>query len=255
MTSRVVIIGDLQGCYQEAIRLLDKVGVTPTDHVIFTGDLIDRGPDNGLCVDLAMRRESIQGKPACVLGNHEAKHLQYRALDEQGRDAKVVIPSHIATREQLTDEHYEYFKRLPLFIRLPEHGAAVVHAGAYPGIELEDQDPYLLTHIQMIEPQGSPGKTTWPSRAPTGWQFWTHHWNGPERLVFGHSVLNKPLVTPWVVGVDGGVCFGRWLHALVLPEWEIVSVKGARDYGVGKRGRTSNKATLFTVHGDVQTYS
>ena len=42
--SRTIVIGDLHGCYDEALELLDKVGATSSDRIIFTGDLVDRGP-------------------------------------------------------------------------------------------------------------------------------------------------------------------------------------------------------------------
>lgn len=264
--SRTICIGDLQGCYEDAIRLLDKCNVTDDDWVIFTGDLIDRGPDNDKCVDLAINREKRQGKPSSILGNHEDKHLHYRRLEARGKDPKVGAASHVATRLQLKDHHYEYMQKMPLYIRLPEHNAVVVHAGVYPGRPIEAQDREHLLHIQMINPYDKWGnktyntKTMWPSRAPENWKFWTHFWDGPERIIFGHSVLDKPLLTDKVCGIDGGACFGRSLHAVILPEdgtsnWEIVSVESETDYGKGRRGKSNVDIASFHVHGDVRTYS
>lgn len=250
---RTIVIGDLQGCYQETLALLKKCGVTPSDRVIFTGDLVDRGPDSALCVELAMRREQTQGSEASILGNHEDRHLGYRHQEAIGRDPKCVIPTHIATRQQLKSEHYQYMSRMPLFIRLPEYGAAVVHAGVFPGRPLEAQRRDHLLHIQMINPPDQTSK--WPSKAPGGWKFWTHYWDGPERIIFGHSVLDKPLITDKVAGIDGGGCFGRQLHALILPEWEIVSVACKTDHGKGSRGRGNERIKKILVHGDVSTFS
>lgn len=259
--SRTIVIGDLQGCHVEAVRLLEKCGVTPQDRVIFAGDLIDRGPDNDLCVDLAMERERIQGSPAAVMGNHEEKHLHYRSLELAGRAPNVQVPSHIATRKQLRDEHYAYLAGLPLYIRLPEHNAVVVHAGVYPGRTIEQQESRHLLHIQMINPFNADGtptgdmKTMWPSKAPAHWRFWTHFWDGPERIIFGHSVFDKPLVTDKLFGIDGGACFGRQLHALILPDWRIVSVDGENDHGQRSRGRDGRPIATYLVHGDVSTFS
>lgn len=261
--SRVIVVGDLQGCWEEAVELLDKCKATPDDHVIFAGDLVDRGADNDKCVDLAMHREATQGKPAAVLGNHENKHIYYKDLEERGQDPRVSIPTHIVTRKQLRPEHYDYFRRLPLFIRLPEHNAAVVHAGAYPDLALEQQDAHTLLHVQMIRPYDKLGntnntKSVWPSKVPAGeygWAFWTNFWAGPERLIFGHSVLDKPLLTDNVCGIDGGCCFGRQLHAVILPEWEIISVQSRTQADKGVRGRETTPIKKFLVHGDVSTFS
>src|ERR1044072_7383549 len=117
MTKRTFIVGDLHGCIEEAVELLDGCQVTSSDRVIFTGDLVDRGAHNDRCVDLAMKVEKDQGSKACILVNHEEKHLFYRDKEERGQDPNVNVPTHIATRKQLRDEHYAYFRSLPLFIR------------------------------------------------------------------------------------------------------------------------------------------
>lgn len=254
MSQRTIIIGDLQGMYDETISLLNKCNVTPHDRVIFTGDLVDRGPDNDKCIDLAIKYEQLQGSPASVLGNHEEKHLHYRNKEERGKDPNVQVQSHIRTRMQLKAHHYAYMRTMPLYIRLHEYNAVVVHAGVFPGRTIEEQDPHHLLHIQMINPKEGT-KTMWPSKAPHDWKFWTHFWDGPERIIFGHSVLDRPLITDKVYGIDGGACFGRNLYALILPTWEVVSVSSNKDHGHGQRGRSSENIALVNVHGDVNTFS
>ncbi len=233
--NRTIVVGDLHGCSDEATDLLDALQVTSSDRVIFAGDLVDRGPKPRECVELAMQHES-------VLGNHEEKHLQQRRSA-----AEKLSPAHRFIREQLSDEHYAYFESLPLFLRLPEFNAAVVHAGAFPGVPLEQQKASHLLHIQHINPPGS--KSYWPSKAPVDFSFWTNHWRGPERLIFGHSVVDKPLVSEWAVGVDTGAVFGRGLTALVLNDWELKTLP-SRDYSGGRKTVAS-----YPVHGDVMTFS
>lgn len=206
---RTIVIGDLHGCHDEALDLLDALAVGGSDRVIFTGDLVDRGPKPRECVELARRFE-------CVLGNHEEKHLQQRH-----RAPERLSPDHLRTREALGDEHFAYFAALPRFIRLPEFGAVVVHAGCFPGTAIEAQTDAHLLHLQHIAPPHP--KSYWPSKAPAGHRFWTNFWRGPERVIFGHSVLDRPLVTEWAVGIDTGAVFGRGLTALVLPDWRLVT--------------------------------
>jgi hypothetical protein len=255
MNERTILIGDLHGCFDSAIELMDKCKVTTDDRVIFLGDLVDRGPDSDKCVELAMKHE-------CILGNHESKHLRYHQTELSGQKPNVGAATHVATRLQLTSEHYEYLQRLPLYIRLPEYNVVVVHAGVYPGRPIEAQDPHHLLHLQMIKPPDK--KSYWPSKVGPEYKFWTHFWKGPERIVFGHTVLDKPLRTEWTCGIDGGGVFGRELHALILTEksaaqspmdWEIISVPCQKDYGKGRRGTSSEDIKLFLVHGDVSSFS
>ncbi len=269
---RVIVVGDLQGCAKEARKLLANVNATANDHVVFAGDLIDRGPDNDECIELAIEWEARQGATASILGNHERKHLDYRNKELSGRDPHVQVPSHVATRQQLKPHHYTYMQSMPLYLRLPEHNAAVVHAGVYPGRKIEEQEERHLLHIQMIRPYDKWGnrtnmfKTFWPSRTPTpernpenfptdGWRFWTNFWDGPERIIFGHSVLDKALLTEKVCGIDGGCCFGEELRAVILPEWEIVTVPSQTKYSSKRNAATGDNVKLFNVHGDVNTYS
>lgn len=218
--SRTIVVGDLHGCHAEADSLLDRLQVSVSDRLIFAGDLVDRGPEPKACVELAMKYE-------CVLGNHEEKHLQQRK-----RAAEKLSPDHLTTRNALDDSHYEYFAKLPLFIRLPEYGAAVVHAGCFPNVPLEQQPAHHLLHLQHINPPAT--KSFWPSKAPADHRFWTNFWEGPERIIFGHSVLDRPLVSKWAVGIDTGAVFGHGLTALVLPNWELVT-QPSRDFTGGRK--------------------
>jgi serine/threonine protein phosphatase 1 len=233
--SRTIVIGDLHGCYDEALELLARVGATSTDRIIFTGDLVDRGPRRRECVELAMRHE-------CILGNHEEKHLQQR----RRRDADL-LPDHLETRQALGPEHLDYFATLPHFIRLPEYQAVVVHAGVLPGRTLEEQEPYHLLHVQCVRPPER--KSYWPSKAPEGYRFWTHDWKGPERVIFGHTVFDRPLVTEHAVGIDTGCVYGHSLTALVLPTWELVSVPARKAWRAGK------DVALLPVHPGVNVFS
>lgn len=253
--SRTIFIGDLHGCYDEAVALMKKCDVGPSDRVVFLGDYVDRGPDSAECCNLVRRREQVQGSPAGILGNHESRHLEHEAAFARGLNP-ALPPTHTATRMQLKPEHYDWFKALPLYVRFPEHNVVAIHAGAFPGRIIERQRPQHLLHAQMLRPPSE--KTLWPSRVPKdedGWKFWTHFWKGPEVIVFGHSVLDKPLITEKVVGIDGGAVFGQQLHAYILPDKKIVSVEGTRDYGKGRRGRGTDPIRTFRVHGDVSTYS
>ncbi len=240
---RTIVIGDLHGCYDEAVTLLDRLAVTGQDRVIFAGDLVDRGPKPRECVELAMLSE-------CVLGNHEEKHLRdtsdgRRALRAVGSPA--ARPQDPGTRRALLAEHYAYFAKLPTFIRLREHGAVVVHAGVMPDVPIEAQDPYHLLHAQCVHPPEK--KSYWPSKAPETHTFWTNHWRGPERVIFGHTVVDKPLVLPHAVGIDTGCAFGGPLTALVLPGWHIVSVPSKQPK------REQRGVAKYRLHGDVHAFS
>ncbi len=214
---RTVVIGDLHGCFEEAMDLLERIGPSGGDRIIFAGDLVDRGPDPRACVELAMQHESI-------LGNHEEKHLQQRR-----RAPAALSPDHARTRSLLGDEHLDWFATLPLRIDLPEHQAVVVHAGVMPGVPLMKQDPYHLLHAQCVRPPER--KSFWPSKAPDTHSFWANAWAGPERVIFGHTVVDRPFVGEHAAGIDTGCVHGGTLTAVVLPEWRLFSVPSRQPPG------------------------
>lgn len=246
---RIICVGDLHGCAEEAHELLSVCNLTPNDIVVFLGDLVDRGPDNAGCVDLAMKHE-------CVLGNHEEKHLFYKDREARGKDPQVVSPTHVHTRSQLKPHHFDYFRSLPLFIRFPEHNAVAVHAGVYPGRPIEAQDPHHLLHCQMLNPPNTQSK--WPSKVKQedGWKFWTHLWDGPEKIIFGHSVVDRPLITDKAVGIDGGAVFGYELWAYELPSGKLHRVQSKVNADKGHRGRNTNdRINKIVIHGEVCVFS
>lgn len=232
---KTIVIGDVHGCVAEARDLIRKCDYAHGDRIIFVGDLVDRGPDPRGVVDLAMQYES-------VLGNHEERMLKYWAKRNPkiGRPSQQALkfrsPEHERTYNSLEAKHFDWFATLPKFLRLPEYNAVIVHAGVVPNVPFEAQQDHILLHGQAMLPPTGHGywrgdeKTWWMSRAPEGAKFWTDFWRGPERVIFGHSVLSAPLVTDFAVGIDTGCCFGRSLTAVVLPEWNIVTVPAREKY-------------------------
>ncbi|KAK5014955.1 hypothetical protein LTR39_002870, partial [Cryomyces antarcticus] len=75
--NRLVIVGDVHGCKEELLALLDKAKFRAgIDHLILTGDTIAKGPDSPGTVDVARKLGA-----SCVRGNHEDRMLlAYNAM-------------------------------------------------------------------------------------------------------------------------------------------------------------------------------
>ena len=72
---RTIIIGDIHGCSLQLMGLLDQLKPNPEeDHLIFLGDLFDRGPDSwGVFQIVKSLAETYQERFTLLRGNHEEK--------------------------------------------------------------------------------------------------------------------------------------------------------------------------------------
>ena len=124
-------IGDLQGCQNSLLHLLDELKFDPkADRLLFVGDLVNRGPDS-----LAVLRfiKNLGNAAICVLGNHD---LHLLALSEGfGRIHKGdTLDAILAAPDR--DELLHWLRHQKLAWR--EDGFLMVHAGVLPGWTLDD---------------------------------------------------------------------------------------------------------------------
>lgn len=122
------VIGDVQGCRVPLQHLLQRCRFDPaTDHVVFTGDLVARGPDS---VGTLRYVRSLGAAATTVLGNHDLHLLALGAGIGRAKDGlETVLQAPDA--EALLD----FLARQPLAWRAPTgsaRDALVIHAGLAP---------------------------------------------------------------------------------------------------------------------------
>ncbi|MQA39748.1 symmetrical bis(5'-nucleosyl)-tetraphosphatase [Rugamonas aquatica] len=132
---RTYLIGDLQGCHEQTLSLLDRVNTDAelrdpgVEHrIFFAGDLINRGPDS-LATLRHVRALAMGsgGRIDSVLGNHDLHLLAvaYGIRPEHKSDTLAEI-LHAPDRDELID----WLRRRPLAIHTQGH--VLVHAGLLP---------------------------------------------------------------------------------------------------------------------------
>ena len=79
-------IGDVQGCYPELQRLLEKLRFDPAqDQLWFCGDLVNRG---GRSLDTLRLIHSLREQSVVTLGNHD---LSLLAIAQRRPDAQARV--------------------------------------------------------------------------------------------------------------------------------------------------------------------
>jgi serine/threonine protein phosphatase 1 len=207
------VIGDVHGCYRELCELLDRLGPTSDDRLVFVGDLVVRGPDNAGVVRLFL--ESRLPNATVLLGNNEEKLPPTLA-----GDPTYATPAVFDTIAQLRDAGMleaalALFETFPLYLELGD--VAVVHAGVRPGVALSEQRRDDLLKIKTAD--GTPNGPMW-------WDAY----DGPHRVLFGHHVVRDPLVLEHAVGLDTGCVYGGSLTAYTLETGTFTSVRAAETY-------------------------
>ncbi|MGN1394656.1 MAG: symmetrical bis(5'-nucleosyl)-tetraphosphatase [Succinivibrionaceae bacterium] len=146
----IFCIGDVHGCYNELQNLLQLCKFAPKkDELIFTGDIIGRGPEPLKVVEFI---RSLKNRAHLVLGNHD---LNFIAICKNlNKPKKKDMLSSLLNSPKL-DEIVDWFCQQPLVYKHPLVPLYVVHAGIAPQWDLETTLEYskeiekLLTNKKM----------------------------------------------------------------------------------------------------------
>ena len=224
------------------------------DHLIFTGDMIFKGPDSLGVIDLA----SDLGA-SCVRGNHEDRTLLAlssmrgnfapapTAAPEPSSTAAGAKPSngmidglshgdgaHVRLALSLSREQVDWLSACPCILhlgRLAGRDWSVAHGGLVPGVDWERQDPFQVMNMRSIDLA-----TRVPTELREGepwYNVWNHYMKnaGVQRrrmVAYGHDSVTGLNLQKFSKGLDSGCVFGGRLSALTLDgggKEQVVSVK------------------------------
>ena len=217
MTRRTIVIGDIHGCYDELLELMDKVALGSDDRVISVGDLIVKGEKNREVLGLFISDNRF----SAVLGNHDRALRRYWGGEQVSlKESQKVC---LAELEEDQPRYAGYLAALPLMIDLGSH--LVVHAGVRPNVALSAQTVEDLTEL----------RTLGPDRTSREGLPWYEIYNGEKVVLFGHWPAPQPRRGRRAIGLDTGCVYGYQLTAYVIETGEFVSVQARRAYDPPQR--------------------
>lgn len=224
---RVYAIGDIHG-RSDLLRMLlgriaadNKARPSADTHIVFLGDLVDRGTDSAGVIDTAIALKNSGRNVRFLMGNHEEVFV--RACRE--RDPKTTrfflriggeatVLSYPITRaeymaldmEQLSErlttlvpeEHLAFIENFEDQIVIGDY--VFVHAGIRPGISLSEQKPSDLRWIreEFVKQRGDLEKV----------------------VVYGHTIYDEVEERGSRIGIDTGAYASDKLTALALEGGE-----------------------------------
>lgn len=232
------IIGDIHGCYEELMELLEKLGYqfengfhthpegrTPA----FVGDAMDRGPASLSVLQLLFTRqdrESLFYSP----GNHCSKLYRYM----KGNSVQIAhgLESTLAEWRALPQKDQQFFRKR--YIRFYEELAPyqvlrddliVAHAGLKQmmiGAPITRKIEIFTLYGDVTGKYHADGR---PVR-----RDWAKTYHGEPWIVYGHTPTEDPYFINRTVNIDTGCVFGGSLTAFRFPELEVVSIPSKQPY-------------------------
>ncbi len=234
--SRTAIIGDVHGALGPLEALVDRLAPEAGDHLVFAGDLVDKGPDSVGVVRFIRALDA--GAPfdvTLVEGNHEERHRRYHA----NKTARPAVAYAMAAASwdlpaldlALSPADRAFLARAVPFLRLPEWNVLVVHGGIPGNMTDFPESPEAADALtgkarsffrQVLRTrylEAETGRFRAYGNEQPGDPFWAERYDGRfGHVVFGHQpFLGGPACYRHATGVDTAAVHGGALTALVLP--------------------------------------
>jgi protein phosphatase len=221
------VIGDIHGCSDALRRLCDSLGYDENyNHeegrrLIFSGDLINRGPDSIGVLNVISGLVS-RGRARLTLGNHDDALMRW-LRGEHFDTSKGGLAQTIAQiearpeRKTLKKAILTLSQRAPLYLVL-DGGALII---AHAGIEEEMIGKTDAETRRFVLNGETVGKSP---EGKTIRRDWALNYRGSAFIVYGHTPQEKPLLRCNSVNLDTGAYRGGMLTGFRWPERILVSV-------------------------------
>lgn len=171
----VYAIGDIQGCYDDLRKLLDRLNFTPAnDKLWVAGDLVNRGPES---LQTLRFIKSLGSRAKVVLGNHD---LHLLAMAHGSRKPKPNDTAREVLDAPDSADLLLWLQHQPLIHHSRKRRWTMVHAGIPPQWTLEQ----AIKHAGEVETvlrsdQAEDFFTTMYGNTPS---LWDDALQGEERL-------------------------------------------------------------------------
>jgi len=232
------IVGDVHGCVDELLELMDKLGYTVSRvdenyivqspdgrKLVFVGDLVDRGPGTPQVLRLVSGMVQA-GQAFCVPGNHDVKLV--KAL--KGRNVQLThglaesMEQLAKETPQFRDEMAKFLDGLVSHYVFDDGKLVVAHAGLKES--MQGRGSAAVREFALYgETTGETDEFGLPVR-----YNWASDYRGKALVAYGHTPVPEPLWLNNTVNLDTGCSFGGGLTALRYPEREVVSVRAHATY-------------------------
>lgn len=224
---RKIVIGDIHGCYEELLSLLDKVNYDPaSDTLVSCGDLTEKGPKSEeVCQFFSEGTNKL-----AVQGNHDEglvrfwNHEKKKVENPHYRNPMALREERLACYRQMSEKSFLWLSSLPFYLKfsVDEQQYIVVHGGLFPGTPPEKMDPKVLCRLRYVREHNNGWRMVQLGKEQSGDCFWAEVYDGSFGVVlYGHQPYNgEHKKWAYARGLDSGACYGYTMTALLLAPGE-----------------------------------
>ena len=237
------VVGDVHGCVDELVYLLEGLPLDQGDRIVFLGDYIDRGPDSqGVISRLVELQRAGEQEIVFLKGNHEDMMLGYLGMGGRHGDmflyngGRATLTSYgisdisAPTAEivaQIPPSHLQFLTNLKPFCIVEPF--CCVHAGVRPFKSLNEQDESDMLWIRS--------------------EFILNPHRLPFTVLFGHTPQNEVLFDlPYKIGLDTGLVYGNKLSCLEIHGKTLYQInrnsKTVRQFSIKDKWKQGSSSPL-----------
>ncbi len=122
----IYVIGDVQGAYNELVKLVEMIAPSGEDRLWFVGDLVNRGPESAKVLRYV---RGMGQRAVTVLGNHDLHLMAIAAgVKKPNKDDNCVVLLSEPDAQELLD----WLRFRPLLHFDSARSSLLVHAGLLP---------------------------------------------------------------------------------------------------------------------------
>jgi serine/threonine protein phosphatase 1 len=139
---RQLAIGDIHGCLNLFVGLLEQMQFSKNDQLFLLGDYVDRGKDSKGVIDKIIELRHNGFKINCLMGNHELMLLDayYNYNANPGYPDGICLHSFgVDYAWKIPEKYIAFCKSLPFYLMTDKY--VLVHAG----LNFKAQDPLADT--------------------------------------------------------------------------------------------------------------
>lgn len=232
--SRIIILGDIHGCYDELCELLNKINfVKGSDKLISLGDVLHKGPEPIKCLELIRQNCEFE-----IASNHHEKQLRW----EKHEDKKDINPSYqnpmqnVSDYIRLSEDQLDWIRNFSKLFHQFESGGKkfiLAHGGILSSIsrlpasedinKLSGRDKSFYYSMLRTRFERD-GKMVQLGQEKENDVYWADKYDGRfGHAIFGHQhfMLDQPNEFPHATGIDLGCVYGNRLCALIIENGSV----------------------------------